>query len=95
MDLSLWTQIYPPFSVQKLISTSIWNSEILDEYKKEIASCKERFWAAFKRAVHYIGEAKRVHDEVEGYYIPNMDFPAINAKRDEVLEKILSYAERV
>jgi len=69
--------------------------EILDEYKKEIASCKERFWAAFKRAVHYIGEAKRVHDEVEGYYIPNMDFPAINAKRDEVLEKILSYAEKV
>jgi len=69
--------------------------DIVENYKDEIVSCKERFWKAYNRAVFYISEAKRVHDEMEEYYIPNMDFTAINAKRDEILERILGYAKEI
>lgn len=69
--------------------------DVVEVYEKEIASCKERFWKAYNRAVFYISEAKRIHDEMEEYYIPNMDFAAINAKREEILKRILAYAQEM
>jgi len=65
----------------------------LDTYEKEIDSCKERFWEAYHRGIEYISQAKKVHDEMEEYYIPNMNFAGINAKRGEILSRILKYAK--
>jgi hypothetical protein len=69
--------------------------DILDVYEKEIDSCKERFWDAYNRGIYYISQAKQVHDEMEEYYIPNMNFANINAKREEILNRILKYAEEM
>ncbi|OQA06155.1 MAG: hypothetical protein BWY65_02261 [Firmicutes bacterium ADurb.Bin373] len=46
-----------------------------------------------EQAVAFIGRAKRVHDEVERYYIPFMDFEAINTRREITLKKILAMAD--
>ncbi len=53
------------------------------------------FWDLFNRAVRYISLAKRAHDEMETYYIPNMDFEAVDRLWQSTLRRILDYAEEV
>lgn len=68
--------------------------KLLKDYQEDILAAKERFWASFNRTVKFINRAKAAHDLMETYYIPSMDFNAINAKRDEILQRILGYAEK-
>ncbi|MDI3279938.1 MAG: PRK06851 family protein [Bacillota bacterium] len=44
-----------------------------------------------ERAISFIARAKEVHDEMEGYYTPHMDFAAIDELRERTLQRILSY----
>ncbi|MBM7855431.1 hypothetical protein JOC37_001826 [Desulfohalotomaculum tongense] len=76
------------FNLDKFI-----NQNILAVYAKEIKCCSERLHSAICRALGCIAAAKEEHDAMEKYYIPAMDFDAINAKRDEILQRILKYAE--
>jgi len=71
------------------------SKDTLALYSDEINSCRERFKAAFDRSVHFIGRAKAEHDLMESYYIPAMNFAAINAKKEEILTRVLRYAEKV
>jgi len=64
----------------------------LAQYEVELMSAGQRFTAALNRAVWYIGEAKKTHDQLETFYIPAMDFTAVERRRDEVLQRILAYA---
>ena len=45
-----------------------------------------------KQAVATIAQAKAVHDQMEQYYIPHMNFPAINDLRQRITERIMNYA---
>ena len=45
-----------------------------------------------EQAVWFINRAKQRHDEMEGYYTPNMNFADIEARRRMVLERILEIA---
>ncbi|MBO8128879.1 MAG: hypothetical protein H0Z39_06740 [Peptococcaceae bacterium] len=71
------------------------NRRVLDVYSVELMSAKERFAAALNRAIRYISDAKLTHDYMESFYIPAMDFDAIEQKRRETLKRILQYAEEV
>lgn len=73
--------------------TAFSNLEILKQYAEDITSCRSRFDAAFERAVSFIYAAKTEHDVIESYYIPVMDFAAIDAKKEDILERILRYSE--
>ncbi len=44
------------------------------------------------QAVAALARAKKLHDLLETYYIPNMDFAAINTVRERTLARILRYA---
>ncbi len=39
------------------------------------------------KAVYCLGQAKKEHDELEKYYVPNMDFMKIDALRQELTQK--------
>ncbi len=69
------------------------NPQALTQYSEEIRSCRERFKAAFNRAVSFLSRAKAEHDLMESFYIPAMDFVAINTKKEEILARIIRYAE--
>lgn len=64
----------------------------LAQYEVELMSAEQRFTAALNRAVRYISESKKTHDHLETFYIPAMDFAAVDRRRDEILERILAYA---
>ncbi|QDR81063.1 PRK06851 family protein [Sporomusa termitida] len=52
------------------------------------------FWELFGKAGAYIKEAKKLHDRLEGYYVPNINFNGIDALYDRTLARILAYAGR-
>lgn len=84
----------PKLSACREINLSAFMDDtILAQYAGEIEDCRARFAAAFDRAVGFLSRAKAEHDLMETYYVPAMDFAAINAKRDEILARILKYAE--
>jgi len=58
----------------------------------EIASFDEKmFWELFYTAVSYIKRAKKLHDRMETYYIPNMDFTSIQKLMEKTLDRVLAY----
>ncbi|WP_418791577.1 PRK06851 family protein [Phosphitispora sp. TUW77] len=84
----------PNLEISEEINLSAFlNSETLSHYAEEIIGCKTRFHAAFNRAVKRINQAKAEHDLMESYYVPAMNFKHINAKKEELLARIIKYAE--
>jgi hypothetical protein len=39
--------------------------------------------------VSFISRAKILHDKLEEYYVPNMDFGAVNKRKEEIMQEIL------
>ncbi|KUO48886.1 MAG: hypothetical protein APF76_09555 [Desulfitibacter sp. BRH_c19] len=59
-------------------------------YEREISECRERFWNSINRTINYVAKAKRVHDELEAFYVPAMDFSKINQVKVKTLQRILT-----
>lgn len=51
------------------------------------------YWELLERAVNFIARAKEVHDEMECYYTPHMNFTAIDELRERTLQRILAYCQ--
>ncbi|MGE5606611.1 MAG: PRK06851 family protein [Bacteroidota bacterium] len=66
---------------------------ILTKYGKVIANENRLISELFEAAIGFIAKAKYLHDQMEEYYIPNMNFTAIAALRKRTLERILEYAD--
>lgn len=64
----------------------------LQNLKSDLDSCKERVNLSLERAIANSMKAKKTHDQLETYYIPAMDFKAIEQKRLEISQRILSMA---
>lgn len=47
------------------------------------------------KAIETINMAKATHDKMEEYYIPNMDFAAVQKCREETMRRILEYAKNI
>jgi hypothetical protein len=54
----------------------------------------KEFDALMGEAVSTLRYAKEAHDEMEKYYIPNMDFSSEKKKREEILGRILVYVKK-
>ncbi|MGE5330099.1 MAG: PRK06851 family protein [Deltaproteobacteria bacterium] len=65
------------------------NNNIIDKYSEVLEYDKAEFDNLFNKAVEKISQAKALHDKLETYYVPNMDFESIENLRKRVLEKIL------
>ncbi|MFV9510244.1 PRK06851 family protein [Tepidibacillus sp. LV47] len=63
------------------------------EKAKELENVEQRYKIKMTIGTNHLKEAKRLHDELETYYIAAMDFAAIDSKREEILEEVLKYAE--
>jgi hypothetical protein len=69
--------------------------EVLSVYAAEIKAAGERCLQHIDRAVSFVAKAKDTHDHMETYYIPAMDFAAIEKRRTEIETRILGYAEEL
>lgn len=69
------------------------DEEIVKAHEPYAALAQKEFGHLFDSAIYYIGQAKKYHDALERYYAPNMDFKGINELREEMLHRILGYAQ--
>ncbi|WP_392486102.1 PRK06851 family protein [Haloimpatiens sp. FM7315] len=64
---------------------------ILCNNSKKIMEEKEYFHMILNKGLEIISTAKKLHDELETYYIPAMDFKKLDEVYAKVLDKFLSY----
>ncbi len=85
---------YPPKDGDRLIDTTQYvDTGIQEAYLGERTHAREMYRESFAQAVWFISMAKKNHDKMEKYYVPNMDFAKIETRRLEVEARILELAE--
>jgi hypothetical protein len=71
------------------------NSNILAKYASQIKEDKYFFYELLNTGLKIITRAKALHDDLEKYYIENMDFDKVNSKVKYVLDKLEAYSKEV
>ena len=64
---------------------------VLEEFQEQIGDAHRFYLTLFNLAITAIRQAKAAHDQMEEYYIPNMDFEGIGRLRNKILERVLAY----
>lgn len=65
---------------------------ILAKHNEDISLNSELFYSLVDKALGQIKQAKALHDDMEKYYIENIDFEKINKTTERILKKIEGYA---
>lgn len=66
---------------------------VLTKYGEVVVFEQKMIGELFEAAIGSIAKAKRLHDQMEEYYIPNMNFTAIAELEKRTLERIIKYAK--
>ena len=82
-------------ALRKVDFTDMLDENVVGVYKPELEYNQAEFDRLLNKAVDIIHGAKALHDEMETYYIPNMDFAAIQSRWEGTMERILEYAAEV
>lgn len=67
------------------------DKSILEKYYEIIQYNRKEFDKLLERAVYTLSKAKALHNELESYYVSNMDFEAVEMCREVIIERILDY----
>lgn len=67
------------------------NKNLLKKHSQDIEEAKNTFNLLLDKGLATISKAKALHDELEKYYIPNMDFDKIDNKFNEIMNRLLKY----
>jgi hypothetical protein len=65
------------------------NKDMLDRYSDELYQNQEEFDNLLSIGLLNINKAKAIHDRLETYYIPNIDFKGIDECYEKTLERIM------
>ncbi len=85
---------YPSRDGDRQIDTMQYvDTGVQEAFLGERTRARELYREAFSQAIWFISKAKKTHDAMEKYYVPNMDFTRIETRRIEVEARILELAE--
>jgi hypothetical protein len=73
--------------------TYMADEKLLMDYKSDLEYNQVEFDELLGKAIETISKAKKMHDLMEKYYIPNMDFEAVQRCWESTMCRILEYAE--
>ncbi|MFZ5923870.1 MAG: PRK06851 family protein [Bacillota bacterium] len=92
-----WPHILEPSKeLDRIVEMKVaLDSRTVSKYQDIIASARERFHQAFRRAVEFLHRAKLVHDEMQTYYVRSMDFQAIDRLGDQTFARILDLEREI
>ena len=79
-------------SVEILDFSQYLDRSVYSDFQEDIDQAQKRIRDSFERAWKKLKDAKTTHDLLEEYYAPAMDFTAVNIKRENILNTILTYA---
>ena len=67
------------------------NKSVLLSNKEYVDYDKKIFYELTNKALHFISEAHKLHDDLESYYINAIDFKTLDKIYDEVIQKFEKY----
>lgn len=67
------------------------NPAIIQKYTEQIEYNQQLFWELWAKAIASIKQSKQLHDQLETYYVPHMNFPGIQALWERTLARVLAY----
>lgn len=76
------------FEGTQIYMDNLLNSHGISKNKEEIKYDTELFYELLNKALKLISSAKLLHDQMETYYVPNMNFDKINEVTRNVIEKL-------
>jgi len=88
---------YTPPAALSVISLNLnrfVNHGALSASQENIINCHRRVNEHIARAIDHLSKAKAEHDRLEQFYIPAMDFQAIEQKRRELVNNIMEIARQ-
>ncbi|MCL4425003.1 MAG: PRK06851 family protein [Firmicutes bacterium] len=68
------------------------NRRIVEKYRDVVDYDRRTYMELFYRGISFIAQAKKTHDYMETFYVPNMDFEGVSRLRQKTLDRILAYA---
>lgn len=80
-------------AIRTLDFTKMLDERLVEKCRQELDYNRFLFDELLNKAVDMIHNAKMLHDELEALYVPYMDFEAVQRKWEEIMERILGYAE--
>lgn len=72
----------------------LFNSETLENFENQLSFNMLHTDTLIQKAVEAISVSKACHDELEKFYIKNMDFEEITKIRENIANRILSFAKQ-
>ncbi len=66
------------------------DSAATNAVRDRLDTTRDRFGEGIQAAVRHIQDAKALHDELEALYVPAMDFDAVEAYRQVLVEKLMT-----
>ncbi|GAB4262939.1 PRK06851 family protein [Thermincola ferriacetica] len=64
--------------------------QVVEQNRAAVDDTEKRFNRKIEEAIQFISKAKKLHDELETYYIDAMDFAAVDEMRDKIMTKVLA-----
>ena len=64
------------------------DQDMLNKYKEETKFNRKEFETLLNRAIKTIQQAKEKHDELESFYVPNMNFSEVQKCQEEILKRL-------
>lgn len=82
---------YHPYEQDEVVDFGDFASKYtLERYRDALEFNQQMYDTLVDRAVYTIAKAKEQHDELEKFYIPNMDFARIDALYEKTLKEVLA-----
>lgn len=99
LEIAITTSVKPhitPIESAEMIvdMNECLNPKITAKYTEIVEYDRDMFWKLFDKAISYIRYSKKMHDELESYYIPYMDFDGIQELWEKTLVRVMSYANK-
>jgi len=79
-------------AIRKVDFREYLDERAISKLSKELSFNEHEFDRLLDRAVEMLSNAKKLHDELEAFYIPHLDFDGIRKKHNETAERILDFA---
>lgn len=97
LGVAVINNVEPHFYAAQEGDTVIDTGQLVDVgvnsfFAEERNVARTMYRRCMEQAVRFINRAKKRHDEMESYYIPNMNFADIEARRQLVANRILEIA---
>ncbi|NLU53381.1 MAG: ATPase [Clostridiaceae bacterium] len=79
-------------SCSTYLINELYMDKLIENHKSRLDFNRTNTEILLQQAIDSINAAKEAHDELEKYYIRNMDFDALTKFKDTLIDRILAYA---